>query len=297
MLSAAAMVWGGMFPAVKPLMAGMDPFILTLARYGLAAPIFLALLWAVEGRSALTTAGRTLRLWWLGTVGFAGFGLFIFVGLGMTQPEHASVVPATIPLISAAVVALRQRAWPGPQVLASGALGLAGVMLVVTGGNLGALVTGGAGRGEALVFAGATCWVVYTLGAAGFAGWSGLRYTALTCAFGTLTIAVVEAAALSAGAATLPSLATLGAAAPGLTYMVLAASVVAVLGWNAGIRALGPARGVLFINLVPVTAMAVAIVGGRVPASYEIAGVALVIAALVLSSLSLVPQMPALTRA
>ncbi len=297
MLSAAAVAWGGMFAVAKPLMAGMDPFILTLMRYGLAAPIFLALLCVLEGRSALAMEGRTLRLWYLGIVGFAGFGLFVLVGLGMTQPEHASVVPATIPLISAVAVALRQRAWPGPRLLAAGALGLAGVMLVVTRGHLGLLVTGGAGRGEALVFAGATCWVVYTLGAAGFSGWSGLRYTALTCALGSLSIAVVELAALAAGMARLPSVATLAAGVPALIYMVIAASIIAVLAWNTGMRALGPARGVLFINLVPVTAFAVATVGGRMPTGSEVAGVVLVIAALVLNSFTMAAPVPALIQA
>ena len=37
------------------------------------------------------------------------------------------------------------------------------------------------------------------------------------------------------------------------SYLVLAASVAVVLGWNAGMRALGPARRALFVNLVPVS--------------------------------------------
>ncbi len=286
MLATAAAIWGGMFAVAKPLMAEMDAFTLTLLRYGLAAPFFLALLWAVEGRRALATEGRALRLWWLGTVGFAGFGFLAFIGLGAARPEHASVIPAMMPLISVGVVALRQHAWPAPRALAAVGLGLLGVALVVTHGDPQTLLTGGAGRGEALVLAGATCWVVYTLGAASFPGWSGLRYTALTGAFGTLSIAAVELVALAAGAVTLPAPEALASAVPALIYLVLASSVVAVLGWNAGMRAVGPARGVLFINLVPVTAFAIVVAGGRIPTGSEIAGVALVIAALVLNSLA-----------
>jgi drug/metabolite transporter (DMT)-like permease len=285
MLALAATTWGGMFAVAKPLMAGMDPFTLTLVRYGFSAPIFLLLLLAVEGRGALATQGRVLRLWWLGTLGFAGFGLFALVGLGSTRPEHASVIPAMMPLITVGVMAMRKRAWPAPRALAAVALGLAGVVLAVTHGELRTLLAGGVGKGEALVLLGATCWVIYTLGAADFLGWSGLRYTALTCAFGTLSILAAELAALSAGIAELPTTATLVDAAPAFAYLVLAASVVAVLGWNAGMRAVGPARGVLFINLVPITAFVIAMLGGRAPAGTEIAGVALVIAALVLNSL------------
>lgn len=293
MLAAAATAWGGMFAVVKPLIAEMDPFTLTLMRYGLTAPVFLMLLVAVEGRRALAMEGRTLRLWWLGTLGFAGFGLFALVGLRTTRSEHAAVIPALMPLISVGVVAMRGRAWPAPRALGAVALGLVGVVLVVTHGEPKTLLTSGAGRGEALVLLGATCWVIYTLGATDFRGWSGLRYTALTCAFGTLSIAAAELVALAAGIAALPAPATLVQAAPGLGYLVLAASIVAVLGWNAGMRAVGPARGVLFINLVPVTAFTIAVLGGRVPAGAEIAGVALVIAALVLNSLAPAARAPA----
>ncbi|UPG74487.1 hypothetical protein MVG78_01585 [Roseomonas gilardii subsp. gilardii] len=73
---------------------------------------------------------------------------------------------------------------------------------------------------------------------------------------------------------------------PELGYLIGVASVLGVLGWNAGMRAMGAARGVLFINLVPVTAFAIAVAGGRVPVGAEMAGVALVIAALVLNSLA-----------
>jgi drug/metabolite transporter (DMT)-like permease len=143
---------------------------------------------------------------------------------------------------------------------------------------------GGAGHGEALILVGATCWVFYTLGAAEFPGWSALRYTTLTCALGVSSVAVVECIAVKVGFVALPSPATLLQAAPDFFYLVLVASVMGLLFWNAGMQAVGPARGVLFINLVPVTAFTIAVMGGRVPSGAEVAGVALVIGALVLNS-------------
>lgn len=286
MLTGTALAWGGMFAVVKPLMTDLDPFTLTLLRYGVTAPLLLLVLWAVEGRAALRLDGAGPRLWWLGTLGFAGFGLLAFLGLGLTQPEHASVIPALMPLIAVSVAAWRARRWPRARSLGAVALGLAGVVLVVTRGEPGVLLSGGVGGGEALVFLGAACWVFYTLGAAGFPGWSGLRYTALSCALGTLSILALEGLALGLGWAHLPAPARLAEAAPSLAYLILLASLLGVLGWNAGMRAVGAVRGVLFINLVPVTAFAIAVAGGQVPAGAEIAGVALVIAALVLNSLA-----------
>lgn len=286
MLAATALAWGGMFPIMKPLLAQVDPVTLTLVRFGLSAPILVALLLFVEGVGALAFQGKTLRLWWLGTLGFAGFGLMLVLGLDKTRPEHAAVMPALMPLISIIIVSMRRRARPASRALAAIAAGIAGVILVVTGGHPEILLHGGAGRGELLVLLGAICWVLYTLGAAEFQDWSGLRYTTLTLSLGTLSIAIIELAVLATGTIQLPTMSSLVKAAPAFGYLVLAASVMGFLCWNAGMRALGPARGVLFINLVPVTAFVIAFVGGQVPTWWEAAGVILVIGALVYNSLS-----------
>ena len=285
MLAATAIAWGGMFPVLKPLLSILDPITLTLIRFGLATPILVALLLVIEGRSALAFNGRALRLWWLGTLGFAGFGLLLVIGLRMTQPQHAAVMPALMPLITVIITAIRSRSLPTGRGLFAVLVGLAGVVLVVTAGHPAVLLQGSVGGGEALVLAGATCWVLYTLGAAGFPGWSGLRYTTLTLILGTMTIVGVEMVALATGHAAIPDRAAFGRAASGMAYMVLAASVMGFLFWNAGMRALGPRMGVLFINLVPVTAFTIALIGGQIPSPWEVAGVALVIAALLLNSL------------
>lgn len=287
MLAATAIAWGGMFPVIKPLLNEIDPFTLTLARFGLAVPFLLVLLIVKEGLQALALDGKGFQLWWLGTLGFAGFGLLLVLGVRSTRPEHAAVVPALMPLIAIVVASLRGRTMPTPKAMGSVALGIAGVTLVVTRGDPTLLFRGGAGQGEALVFLGATCWVLYTFGASYFPGWSGLRFTTITLLLGTLSIVGIEIVMVAANVVPYPGISKLVRAAPSLAYLVLAASVMGFLFWNAGMRAIGPVRGVLFINLVPVTAFVVAIVHGHIPEPSEIAGVVLVIGALVLNSVTL----------
>ncbi len=91
---------------------------------------------------------------------------------------------------------------------------------------------------------------------------------------------------LLAGVSDVPAAALLVSTAPSLAYLVFAASIMGFLFWNSGMRALGPKTGVLFINLVPVTAFVIAVLKGARPGGYEYAGVALVIAALLLNSLA-----------
>ena len=284
MLAATAMAWGGMFPVVKPLLERVDPLTIAVIRFGLSVPILVAILLFIEGPSAFKTQGKTLRLWWLGTLGFTGFGVLAIFGVGSIRPEHAAVVPALMPLISIVVISMRTRRLPRPLVLFAIALGLAGVALVASRGNPEALLHSGETRGMALVFLGVTCWVFYTLAAAEFPSWSGLRYTTLTLSLSVISILAMLIIAVALGAIKLPTLATLVSAAPSFSYLILLASVMGFLFWNAGMRALGPAHGVLFINLVPVTAFSIALIQGHIPTGWEVAGVALVISALALNS-------------
>jgi len=286
MLAATAMAWGSMFPIMKLLLARLDPFTLTLARIGLAAPVLLVILLVKEGKQAFIIRRHILRLWGLGTLGFAGFGLLLTLGLGHTQPERAATIPALMPLIAVIIAALQSRQWPRPRAFAAIILGIIGVILVVTRGSPAQLLHGAAGYGEALVLLGALCWVLYSFGAAKFPDHSGLRFTAITLTLGTFSLALIEIAAIALHIIPAPAPAALLQAAMPLAYLALIASAMGFLFWNAGLRAIGAARGVLFINLVPITAFAIALVQGHIPSLWEILGVILVISALVLNSLA-----------
>ena len=58
----AALSWGAMFPIAASALHHVDPFPLTAIRYGVAAIVFLGLLYAVEGRKAIDTQGRGREL-------------------------------------------------------------------------------------------------------------------------------------------------------------------------------------------------------------------------------------------
>jgi drug/metabolite transporter (DMT)-like permease len=130
------------------------------------------------------------------------------------------------------------------------------------------------------VMLGALCFVFYTLGAREFPGWSPLRFTALSATLGTVTVVAITEAATIAGWESTPSGHDLAAAGPALAYIVVFGAVIAVLAWNSAVQRLGAATAVLFNNLVPITAFAIAIAGGYAPNGYELGGAALTLAAL-----------------
>lgn len=71
-----------------------------------------------------------------------------------------------------------------------------------------------------------------------------------------------------------------------MSYLIVIAAVVAVLSWNAGIKILGPLNGILFINLVPITAFSIGLVQGHELSAAEIVGAAITISALVVNNVS-----------
>ena len=286
LLLTATILWGGMFPVAKDALYTVDAFYLSALRYGVTAAAFIVVLWLAEGREALRFEGKTISASLFGTIGFVGFSLVAFVGLAHTQAAHGAIIMAMQPMIGALVRWLWEGHRPPRITLICIAMAFVGVFLVVTRGRLDNLYSG-AGWGDLLIVLGAVSWVVYTLAASRFPGWSPLRYTALTCLSGEVAILVLTAAATVFGFSTAPSLHTLYPIAPQLLYLILMASVVAVLAWNAGIRSLDPLNGMLFINVVPITAFLIGVYQGQYFVETELIGAALVISALVANSLAL----------
>ncbi|CAO3360625.1 AMP-binding protein [Azospirillum melinis] len=285
LLALTAISWGGMFPVAKAALVSIDGFHLTLLRYGLASIILLGILAKVEGLRAFALEGHGGKLFFYGSMGFAGFSILAFVGLANSKAEHGAIIMALMPLITALLTWAIKGVKPGRVTFLCIAAALAGVALVVTRGSLSAL-GGGALLPDLLILAGAASWVVYTLGAASVPGWSALRYTALSAALGTVTIVAVTGLATASGFITVPTPETVWSVRGEIAYLVLIAAVLAVFSWNIGIRLLGPINGVLFINLVPITAFAIGLAQGREFGQAELAGAGLTIGALVVNNLN-----------
>jgi drug/metabolite transporter (DMT)-like permease len=278
----AALAFGTMFPVAASALHHVDAFHLTAIRYGVATLAFLVILAAVEGRDALRlpSTRHGIELWILGSLGFAGFNLLVYLGLGSSTPQHASVFVALMPVVTVLALAAITRSRPRPAILAFAALAVVGAALVVSGGDLGSLASGGLTAGDGLFLLGVTSFALYTLGARRFPEFSALRYTALSAAGGTATIIAVTEIATAAGAEHTPTLADLGAIWWQLVYVVAVGAVVAVLAFNEGVRRLGAPNASLFGNLIPIVTLVIAVAQGYRPAGLELAGIAVTLVAL-----------------
>ena len=257
-------------------------------RYLFGIAIFVLLLVAFEGRQALRYEGRLGAATLYGLIGITGFNLFVWIGLGFTRPEHASIILALqTPLTALGVWAARGQR-PAGFTLACVLVAFAGVVLVVTKGDPRVVLAGGEVLGDVLIFCGALAWMTYTLaGAWKFPGWSPLRMTVLTCIPGCVGLLVAHAAAIALGFSVIPSVEAIVGVAWQIAYFSIGTVVLGVLGFNAAARRLGPLNTMLMLNLIPLGVFAIEAALGRSFAAIEIVGALVVIGALVANNLYL----------
>jgi drug/metabolite transporter (DMT)-like permease len=283
----AVLCWTPLFSVAKRTLPYIDAFALGTLRYAIGVVLFILLLAAVEGRAALRFDGRLAPASLFGVIGITGFNLFVWIGLGLTRPEHASIILALQTPLTAVTVWLVRGQRPAAFTLGCVAAAISGVFLVVTKGDPRSAVTGGGLIGDLIVFCGALCWVTYTFSAARFPGWSPLRFTVLTCVPGAVGLLLANVAAVALGWAALPPLATIGAIGWQLLYFSVGTVVLGVLAFNNAARRLGPLNTMLMLNMVPVGVFAIEAALGRSFAAIELAGATTVVSALIANNLYL----------
>ncbi len=287
LLLAATLSWGGQFAVAKPMLSVIDPYYVTLIRYGIAATLFMLILFFVEGKTAFKLEGRLGELVFLGTIGFAGFNLLAFNGLTHASAEHGAVILALMPMITVLMTWLLKGARPNTFTVMAIVTAFAGVFLVISRGDPVHAFSGGDSSWDILFLLGAICWVYYTMGAQRFPNWSALRYTVISCGLGTVSIGLITLFLTLNGTLQVPTMANVGSFSWMFAYLIVLGALVAVLSWNVGIKLLGAVNGVLFINFVPITAFAIGVVQGHSFGLAEVLGACLVMGALVANNLYL----------
>lgn len=280
----AILCWTPLFSVAKRTLPYIDAFALGTLRYAAGVLLFVLLLSAVEGRQALRYDARLGPASFFGLIGITGFNLFVWIGLALTRPEHASIILALQTPLTAVAVWLIRGHRPASFTLGCVAVAITGVFLVITKGQpldaIADLGRGGALLGDLVVFCGALCWVTYTLAATRFPDWSPLRFTVLTCIPGAVGLVIANVFAVALGWASIPSLDAIASVGWQIVYFSLGTVVLGVLAFNNAARRLGPLNTMLMLNLVPVGVFAIAAALGRSFAAIELGGAAMVIGAL-----------------
>jgi len=258
--------WGINFPLAQLVVGDLPPLEAAAGRFVIAALVMLAVALARGLSVPLLRHARSLGL--IGVLGMAGFNLLFFIAMQRTSPVNGALIMGTNPLVTAILAALVLGERPSSRQLLALPVAMTGVAAVVLGGGGGATLS----SGDALMLAANLVWAGYNVAVR--------RYMPAGDAFANTTVMMVwsalalgTAALISGGAFALPG----PAAGASLLMVALAGTVLAYLFYNVGIASLGAGRAALFMNLVPVWAMAGSVAFGTIPSGLQLLGGAVVI--------------------
>lgn len=281
------LLWGAQFPIGKDAVVVLDGFHTTALRYIIGVVTLLGFLIWREGAGACRYYGRFRPVALAGVTGFTLSGLLVYAGLALTRPEHAAIIVSLQPVMATLASWWRTGQRPPRFRLGCVIVAFAGVVLVITRGDLALSAGGRELAGDALIFCGAMLWVTYTMLSERIGGWSSLRYTTLALVPGTLGILLVTLVLDLAGWLTVPSAAAIGSVAGELAFLGLGGVGLSMVTWTSALRTVGAVNAMLFTSLIPVIALVIRAAQGVRFDAIELIGAALVVGALVASNLQM----------
>jgi drug/metabolite transporter (DMT)-like permease len=278
----ATLFWAGNFVFGAAALDTIDPVSLTWLRWAFALVPLIVVAQLIEKPDWRAAMRHLPLLTLLGVLGIGGFSLLIYFALKFTSPLNASLINAVNPALIVVLAAVLPAAVQGGRPVgitwraALGILlGLIGVTIVLTEGDLGALIRQGLNPGDLLMLGVILVWSIYTL--------VGRRLH---------DVPPITATAIQTGATVVllsPVLAFTGLHLPqggagwaAVGYIVVFPSIAAYVLWNAATRLVDPATASIYINLQVVFTALIGLPFGFGITWVQVLGGAIVVAAVVL---------------
>ena len=281
----ASISWGAMFPVAGHALEYMNPFYFSSIRYGAIAVILFVILLLKEGKKAFYLEGKGKSLVFLGTMAFTIYNLLVFLGqmqMGKSGVMVASIMEALMPMISICILWGYKHIKPKKYMITSMLIALVGAMFVITKSDMSFFLTVKDHIFSlGCIFMGVVGWVIYTMGGQTCSGWSTLRYSTLTCLFGTVVTILITVAMTALGYISIPSIGTISVVKYDLIFMMTLPGIIALLAWNYGVKILSSINGILFINIIPITTLVIMMMQGYKITTFDIVGVLLVSTAII----------------
>jgi drug/metabolite transporter (DMT)-like permease len=283
-LVAVVVVWAGSFSVIKVLLDhGLAAGDIALLRYAIAAPGFALILWRAGGLPRLDRRDG-IRIVLAGLAIVVGYHVFLNLGTQHTTAGVAALVVALAPGMTLvfAVLAGVERLYPRRAL--GLVLALVGVGVVVTLGT-GKELSLGSAKGPLLVLGAPLSFAFYNVVLKPLLA----RYDLLALTAATSLIGAVGLVPFVRGS-TLDSATALSAGDLALVvYLGILATLLGYIGWNVGLRGLGPTRAVAYAYAISPLAVLIGAVFLDEPVTVWLA----LGAGLVVGGIALAQRMPA----
>lgn len=250
-----AFVWGINFPIAKHVLEHLPPMLFAGARFLLGSMVVFLML-ALRGQRLGVPRRDLPQLALLGLIGIAFFQGFWSNGVALTTASKAAVLVNLSPIVATLMLSFGP-VKPGALTWLGVSLSFAGVFLTINNSLSEITLGGGTLAGDLMMIGAASLWALYTIVAQPILLRLGpLRVTAWSMLIGAL--ALLPFAAWSARDF---SPAGIGAATwIGFAYTVTFAGAFGFAWWYEGVRRIGATRTMVYSNMIPVFAIATAVI-------------------------------------
>jgi len=278
----ATLFWAGNFVFGAAALETFDPLSLTWIRWLLALVPLVVVAQLVEKPNWRTAIRHLPLLALLGVLGIAGYSLLLYYALEFTSPLNASLInavnPALIVILAAVLPAALQGGRREQLNWRSGLailIGLIGVVIVITDGDVLSIIGNGPNPGDLLILLAILAWSIYTLVSRRIHDVPPITATAVQA---VIVVVLLTPVALINGVTwpdSPPSWAAVG-------YIVIFPSIGAYVLWNAATRKVPAATASIYINLMVVFTALIGLPFGFGISWVQVLGGLLVIGAVVL---------------
>jgi drug/metabolite transporter (DMT)-like permease len=283
LLTLTSLFWSGNMVIARGIHESVPPFTLAFWRWSIALALVLpfALPHLRSQWSQIRQHWRVLLI--LGILSVGCYNTFVYIALQHTTATSATMLNSFVPVATIAFAYLLLGKRLTPLEAAGALLSLLGVLTIVARGDIDTLLGLQLNRGDVWMMLAVLTWGLYTVGLR----WrpQGIHPMLLLAALTVIGVAMLIPLYLWEilnGQTIQSSTATW----VGILYIGVFPGFVGYVFYNAGIAAVGPSRGALFIHLMPVFGTLLAIVFlGEQPLWFHYAGIVMVFSGIFLTTL------------
>jgi drug/metabolite transporter (DMT)-like permease len=276
----AVVIWSGNVVVSKMAAGTIAPAEISFYRWLLAALLFTPLALRPVLRNWQAIRPQLGRIAVLGLLGMVVYQSLAYYAAYLTTATHMGIIGSLTPMmvLALSILLLGQRLTAGA--VAGSLVSIAGVLVVVSSGDLGTLMKSGANMGDALMLLAMLAYAVYVIL---LKRWGMKNVPALQLLYLQIVVAVIALLPLYL---LTPRVGLSAANLPLVAFAGLGASMIAPLVWMHTVAHIGPSRASMFFNLIPLfTAVIAAAVIGESLAAYHAVGGVLTVAGVLLAEL------------
>ena len=285
-LLTATALWAGNAIAGRVLVGSISPITLSTVRWGLAALLLLPLGWRVlmPGGALLQNKKRLLVL---GLFGVGSYNALLYLALQTSTAINVTLIGASMPIWMLFIGAVFYQSKPSLLQMVGAVVSLLGVGIVLTRGDLAALLSMQMVIGDLLIMSATILWAFYSWmlsrpGSSTERQWPWAEFLMAQITAGLLWTGFFEGFEIAAGHAFIDLnwwTASL------IVFVAVGPSLISYRCWGLGVNRAGPTVAAFFANFIPLfTALLSAAMLGEPPQLFHGLAFALILAGIVISS-------------